>query len=347
MPALSRTRSEQPGDIPGDLMLDYYTQRVTEGGLIITEASSVAIGGKAYYGAPGLYSDAQTAGWKRIVDSVHAKGGKIFAQLWHGGRVAHVDLTEGQTPVGPSAIQFKGLVITSAGISTGSPPRALKIEEIPSIVEAFRSAAERAKAAGFDGVELHGANGYILDQFLLDGTNKRTDGYGGPVQNRARLFLEVVAAAISVWGDGRVGVRISPSSTFNEVSDSDPLVTYGYLVNEFNRFSLAYLHIIEPRIDGSVLVGEHLKPVATEALREIFKGKIIAAGGFQPESADAIVEKGDADLVSFGRHFIANPDLVKRIRNGLPLNQYDRNTFYARAQKGYTDYPFYQQTSDT
>jgi N-ethylmaleimide reductase len=324
-------------------MLEYYTQRATEGGLIITEASAVAIGGKAYYGAPGLYSEPQVAGWREIVESVHSKGGKIIGQLWHGGRVAHVDLTEGQTPVGPSAIPFKGSVLTPAGFVVGSPARELKLEEIPSIIEAFRAAAEHAKAAGFDGVELHGANGYILDQFLLDGVNKRTDSYGGSVKNRARLFLEVTAAVSSVWGSDRVGVRISPSSVFNEVSDSDPLVTYGYLVNELNRFGLAYLHIIEPRIDGSVLVGENLKPVATEALRELFKGKIIAAGGFEPDTAEAIVEKGDADLVSFGRHFIANPDLVKRIRLGLPLNKHDRSTFYAREARGYTDYPFFAQ----
>jgi len=263
MPAMSRTRSEQPGDIPGTLMLEYYAQRATEGGLIISEASSVAIGGRAYYGAPGLYSDVQVRGWRQIIDAVHAKGGKIIGQLWHGGRIAHVELTEGQTPVGPSAIPFKGHVFTQSGFVAGSPPRELKAEEIPYIIEVFRAAATRAKAAGFDGVELHGANGYILDQFLSDGVNKRTDSYGGPMENRARLFLEVLEAILSVWDRDRVGVRISPSSIFNDMSDSDPQATYGYFVNELNRYGLAYLHIIEPRMDGTVLIAENQGPVAT------------------------------------------------------------------------------------
>jgi N-ethylmaleimide reductase len=343
MPALSRVRSEQPGDVPSALMAEYYTQRASQGGLIITEASSVSIGGKAYYGAPGLYSQDQVHAWKRIVDGVHAKGAKIFAQLWHGGRVAHTDLTDGQTPVGPSAIPFKGQVLTRSGFTTGSPARELKLEEIPGIIDAFRSAAGRAKSAGFDGVELHGANGYILDQFLLDGTNKRTDAYGGPVKNRARFLLETIEAVSSVWGSDRVGVRISPSSQFNEMSDSDPLATFGYFADELNRFGLAYLHIIEPRMSGSNVIDENSKPVASEVLRKIFKGKIIAAGGFEPDTAEAIIEKGDADLVSFGRHFIANPDLPRRIRLGVPLNRYDRSTFYAYTARGYTDYPFYKE----
>jgi N-ethylmaleimide reductase len=345
MPPLTRVRSEQPGDIPGALMAEYYTQRASEGGLIITEAASVAIGGRAYYGAPGFYADAQVEGWKRIVDAVHAKGGKIMGQLWHGGRVAHLDLTEGQTPVAPSEVPFNGQALTKTGLATASPARALKLEEIPGIIEAFRAAAKRAKAAGFDGVELHGANGYLLDQFLLDGSNKRTDAYGEPVQNRARLLLEVVEAVSSVWGSDRVGLRISPSSNFNEMSDTNPQATYGYVANELNHFGLAYLHVIEPRVSGSTLVGENLKPVASEALRKIFTGKIIAAGGFEPDTAAAIIEKGDADLVAFGRHFIANPDLPKRLRLGLPLNPYDRSTFYGRAARGYTDYPVYQESA--
>jgi len=345
MPPLSRVRSEQPGDIPGALMAEYYTQRASEGGLIITESASVAIGGRAYYGAPGFYADVQVAGWKRIVDAVHAKGGKVISQLWHGGRVAHLDLTEGQTPVAPSEVPFKGQVLTKSGWVTASPARALKLEEIPGIIEAFRAAANRAKATGFDGVELHGANGYLLDQFLLDGSNKRTDAYGGSVENRARFLLELVEAVSSVWGSDRVGLRISPSSDFNEMSDSDPQATYGYVASELNRFGLAYLHVIEPRISGSTPVGENLKPVASETLRKIFTGKIIAAGGFEPDTAEAIIAKGDADLVSFGRHFIANPDLPKRIRLSLALNPYDRSTFYGREARGYTDYPFYQESA--
>src|ERR1700728_4123853 len=200
MPGVSRVRSVQPGDVPGTLMAEYYAQRASDGGLIIAEASAVAKGARAYYGAPGLYDDTQVKGWKTIVDVVHAKGAKMMAQIWHGGRVGHVDLTEGQAPVAPSVVPFTGNVLTSTGFTTASPSRALKLEEIPAIIETFRAAAIRAKEAGFDGVEVYGGNGYLLDQFLLDGSNKRTDAYGGPVENRARLIFEVLGAVISVWG---------------------------------------------------------------------------------------------------------------------------------------------------
>jgi N-ethylmaleimide reductase len=209
------------------------------------------------------------------------------------------------------------------------------------VVEEYRKAAERAKAAGFDGVELHGANGYLPDEFLQDGSNKRTDAYGGSIPNRARFLLEVVEAMASVWGGDRVGVRIGPGGTWNHMSDSNWEALFDYLAGQLNRFGLAYLHVIEPRIKGNVLIAEGQEPVATEQLRKIFKGKIIAAGGFEPNTAEAIVEKGDADLVAFGRHFLANPDLPKRIRLGLPLNDYDRKTFYTFDFRGYTDYPFY------
>jgi N-ethylmaleimide reductase len=217
------------------------------------------------------------------------------------------------------------------------------IAEIPGVVEEYRKAAERAKAAGFDGVELHAANGYLPDQFLQDGSNKRTDAYGGPVENRSRFLLEVAEALVSVWGGNRVAVRIAPGGTWNSMSDSNPTALFDYVAEQLNRFGLAYLHIIEPRIKGNVLIAEGQAPVAAARLRKIFKGKIIAAGGFEPDSAEAVVEKGDADLVAFGRHFLANPDLPKRIKLGLPLNAYDRPTFYTFDFHGYTDYPFYRE----
>ena len=343
MAPLTRSRSDQPGDIPGDLMLEYYTQRASDGGLIISEATTISISGRGWYGAPGIYSDEQVAGWKRITDAVHAKGGRMFQQLWHTGRASHVENTQGAEPVAPSVVPFESKVSTPSGWQQPSPHRALDVEEIRLIVEDYRKAAERAKAAGFDGVELHGANGYLPDQFLQDGSNKRTDDYGGSTENRCRFLLEVVAAMVSVWGGDRVAVRIGPGGTFNGVSDSDPEALSGYLVDKLNVFGLAYLHIVEPRIKGSTLIAEGQEPIASERLRKIFQGKIMAAGGFEPASAEAVVEKGNADLVAFGRHFVANPDLVERIRLGLPLNPYNRDTFYTFDAKGYTDYPFYAE----
>ena len=351
MAPLTRSRSEQPGDIPGNLMLEYYTQRASEGGLIISEATSISIAGRGWFGAPGMYSDEQVAGWKKITGAVHAKGGRLFSQLWHTGRSSHVDMTNGSMPVAPSVVPSYWLdstpsISTPSGWLKPSPHRALDIAEIPGVVEDYRKAAERAKAAGFDGVELHAANGYLADEFLQDGSNKRTDAYGGSVENRSRFLLEVVEAMASVWGSNRVAVRIGPSGTWNGMSDTNPGALFDYVAQQLNRFGLAYLHIIEPRIKGNVLIVEGQAPVATAQLRKIFKGKIIAAGGFEPDSAEAIVEKGDADLVAFGRHFLANPDLPKRIKLGLPLNAYDRATFYTFDAHGYTDYPFYDQQHD-
>ena len=343
MAPLTRQRSEQPGDVPGPLMVEYYGQRASEGGLIISEATTVAITGRGYLGAPGIYSDEQVAGWKKVVDAVHAKGGRMLLQLWHVGRVAHVDMTGGETPIGPSVVPFEGIAYTKNGWVPVSPHRALQIEEIPGVIEQYRQGARRAEAAGFDGVELHSGNGYLLDQFLQDGSNQRTDAYGGSAENRARLLLEVTAAAVSIWGSDRVGVRMSPGTKFNGMSDSNPDGTFGYAAEQLNRFGLANLHLIEPRIKGNVLIEDGLPPVAAAQMRKIFKSKIIAAGGFEPDTAEAIVEKGDADLVAFGRHFIANPDLPKRIKLRLPLNPYDRKTFYGGDAHGYTDYPFYTE----
>ncbi len=345
MAPLTRSRSLQPGDIPSDLMREYYTQRASDGGFIISEATSISITGRGWLGAPGLYSDEQVEGWKKITAAVHAKGGHMFSQLWHTGRSSHVEVTGGKTPVSASVNPSywkddSHVVSTPSGWVKPSPHRALDIAEIRSIIEDYRKAAERAKAAEFEGVELHAANGYLIDQFLQDGSNHRTDAYGGSIENRSRLLLQVVKALISVWGGDRVAVRIGPSGTWNGMSDSNPQALFDYVADQLNPFGLAYLHIIEPRIKGNVLVAEGQGPIASEQLRKIFKGKIIAAGGFEPDTAEAIVEKDDADLVTFGRYFISNPDLPKRIKLGLALNDYDRDTFYTFDAHGYTDYPF-------
>jgi N-ethylmaleimide reductase len=345
MAPLTRMRSD-PGDIPSDLMVEYYTQRASDGGLIISEATPVSIRGYGYAGAPGIYSDTQIAGWRRVTDAVHAKGGRIFLQLWHVGRQSHVDLQpNGEAPVAPSAIAAEGYAYTKHGEAPFSMPRALELHEIPAIIEEFRSGAARALRAGFDGVEIHGANGYLPDQFLQDGTNKRTDEYGGPIENRARFLLEATRAAISVWGADRVGVRISPSSKYGSMSDSNPQAIFGYVTTELNRLGIAYLHVVEPRINGTEEIAHGQAPVAAQHLRSKFSRTLIAAGGYTPASAEAIVTSGDADLVAFGRHFISNPDLPERLRRGLPLNHYDRSTFYGGDARGYTDYPRAEATA--
>ena len=352
MAPLTRSRSVQPGSIPGDLMLEYYSQRASDGGLIVSEGTSISVAGGGWFGAPGVYSEEQVAGGKRITDIVHRKRGLMFSQLWHTGRAAHVDSMNGATPVSSSVNPeyWQDSTIqesTPHGWRQPSPHRALQIAEIPGIVEDYRKAAERAKAAGFDGVELHAGNGYLPDQFLQDGVNRRTDMHGGSLENRSRFLLQVVEALVSVWVGNRVAVRIAPGGRWNGMSDSDPETLFDYVAKELNRFGLAYLHIIEPRVRGNVVLAEGQYAIAAARLRKIFKGKIIAAGGFEPGTAKEVVENGDADLVSFGRHFLANPDLPKRIRLGLPLNAYDRNTFYTFDAHGYTDYPFYEQRSES
>ena len=348
MAPLTRSRSIQPNSIPGDLMAEYYAQRASDGGYIIGEATNISVTSRGWLGAPGLYSDQQVEGWKKIVNAVHAKGAHMFAQLWHTGRSSHVSLTGGAAPVSasvdPAYWQNSAHVTSTAdGWVQPSPHRALLTSEIAGIVEDYRKAAERAKSAGFEGVELHAANGYLVDQFLQDGSNKRIDEYGGSIENRSRFLLEVVGALTSVWGGDRVAVRIALSGTWNGMSDSNPKALFTYVADQLNKFGLAYLHIIEPRVKGNVVIREGQAPVASQLLRKVFKGKIIANGGFEPDTAEAIVEKGDADAVSFGRHFVSNPDLPRRIQEGLPLTPYDRDTFYTFDARGYTDYPFYEE----
>ena len=347
MAPLTRSRSVQPDSVPGELMKEYYEQRASDGGFIITEAANISLTSRGWLGSPGLYSDQQVDGWKKIVSAVRAKGGHMFAQLWHTGRSSHTAMTGGEMPVSasvdPAYWQHPShLVSIPGGWVQPSPHRALTVPEIAAIVQDYRRAAERAIDADFEGIELHAANGYLVDQFLQDGSNKRTDEYGGAMENRTRFLSEVVTALISVWGADRVAVRISPGGTWNGMSDSNPQALFSYVGECLNKFGLAYLHIIEPRIGGSEVVHANQGAVASEHLRTIFKGKLIAAGGFEPESAEEIVEKGTVDAVAFGRHFVSNPDLSRRIREGLPLSDHDRSTFYTFGAHGYTDYPVYE-----
>ena len=340
---LTRMRAEE-GAIPGSLMTTYYTQRASKGGFLIGEATIAAANGNGYLGAPGLFDDSQIAGWKAVVDGVHAKGATMFLQLYHAGRQSHEDVQpHGSQPVGPSAVLHGGVAYTSTGWVANTPNRELSVDEIHDLVESFRLAAKRGVEAGFDGVELHAANGYLFDQFLQDWSNKRTDQYGGSFENRARVLMEATKAVISVWGSKKVAVRIGPSGSFGDMSDSDPIGLFTYVAEELDKLDLAYLHLIEPRVLGNAEdESKSQEPLASRLIRKHYSGTIIAAGGFDGKSAEAILQEGSADLVAFGRHFIANPDLPYRLRNHLPLNAYDRPSFFGGTEVGYTDYPFYE-----
>jgi N-ethylmaleimide reductase len=339
---LTRMRAEA-GAKPGPLMAEYYAQRASKDGLLISEATIAAPNGNGYLGAPGLYDDSQIAGWRQVTSAVHAKGGRIFLQLYHAGRQSNSQLQPGGAqPVAPSAVLHGGVAYTEAGWIPNTPSRALTVAEITELVESFRTAAVRGKEAGFDGVELHAANGYLFDQFLQDGSNKRTDIYGGSFENRARFLMEATQAVISVWGSDRVAVRLGPSGTWGDMSDSDPEGLFTYVAEQLAELKLAYLHLIEPRVLGNVDdENKDQNPVAAQLIRKHYKGTLIAAGGFKGHSAEAILQAGDADLVAFGRDFIANPDLPERLRLQLPLNPYDRPSFFGGTDVGYTDYPVY------
>jgi N-ethylmaleimide reductase len=348
MAPMTRQRSHWPSNVPSDLQVEYYTQRSSEGGLIIAEGTAVSHRGHGGKGSPGLWTADQVSGWQRVTDAVHAKGSFMFAQLWHAGRLSHVS-TSGETPVAPSVdpefwinpASPANLVSTPDGLVPPSPHRALEVAEIPGVVDEYRIAAHNAKTAGFDGVELHSAYGYLLDEFLQDISNHRTDGYGGSIENRVRLLTEVVEATISVWGADRVAVRIAPSNTFHAMGDSNPHALFNHVAARLNEYGLAYLHVIEPRVRGFELIGEGQGPIAAQELRKLFDGPIIATGGFEPATAEGAIVRGDADLIGFARWFISNPDLPQRIALGVPLNDYDRNTFYTFDAHGYTDYPVY------
>lgn len=345
MPALSRLRAHWPSAVPSDLMLEHYSQRASDGGLIITESAAIAPEARAYHTAPGIWNEEQVTAWKRITDAVHAKGGVMFVQLGHAGR-ATSDALSGIQPVSASVdptftLNPNVVVTTPEGLVPPSPHRALEASEIAQIVDQYRVAARNAVLAGFDGIEIFSAQGHLVEQFLQNGSNKRTDRYGGSFENRARFLLEIVEAVADVVGRDRLGVRISPSSTFNGMSDSDPQALFGFVAERLNQFGVTYLHIIEPRISGADTVAEGQDAIAAKDLGRVFHGTIIAAGGFTPESAEEAVADGVASLIAFGRHFTSNPDLPFRIERGLPLTPYDRNTFYSPGAEGYVDFRAY------
>jgi N-ethylmaleimide reductase len=342
MAPLTRLRSHQPGDVPHALNTEYYGQRASDGGLIITEATDISADARGYPGAPGIYSPEQAAGWRAVVEAVHAKGGRIVLQLWHTGRISHSSLRDGHIPAAPSAIAAPGMHVDAGGnFVPFETPRALTIEEIQCIVDDFRQAALNASKAGFDGIELHGANGYLIDQFLRDGTNRRTDQYGGPIANRAAFLLQVVEAVAQVWKPSRIGARLSPWGSFNGMADSDNRALFSHVIAELSRRKLAYLHLIEPRTDWNRddQVIDPSIPDAAASFRRLFDGPLIAASGFTQATAEQALADGRADAVAFGRLFIANPDLPERFRLGAALNPYDRATFYGGDARGYTDYP--------
>lgn len=332
MAPMTRNRAGD-GNVPTAAMALYYAQRASAG-LIVTEGSQVSPRGVGYPDTPGIHTDAQVEGWRRVTDAVHERGGRVFLQLWHVGRVSHPSVqADGGQPVAPSALAAEGALYTPAGPLPYPVPRALETEEIAGVVEEFARGAANALRAGFDGVELHGANGYLIDQFLRDGSNRRTDRYGGPVENRARFLLQVAAAAADVWGGDRVGVRFSPVSPYNGMSDSDPAATFGYAAEALNRFRPAYLHVTEP-------LGTPEDARVAPVVRRAFRGPLILNGGYDRAAADAAIAAGEADLVAFGTAFLANPDLPERFAEGAALNVPDRATFYGGDARGYTDYPF-------
>jgi N-ethylmaleimide reductase len=324
------------GNVPNPLAATYYAQRASAG-LLISEGTQVSPQGVGYIRTPGIHSAAQVAGWKTITDAVHTAGGRIFAQLWHVGRVSHPDFHDGALPVAPSAIHVDGEAFTTAGRQPLPTPRALTLDEIPAVVEQFRVAAINARAAGFDGVELHGANGYLLDQFLRDSSNQRVDRYGGTRENRARFPLEVVDAVIGVWGAGRVGYKIAPYFSMFGMSDSNPIETFSYLAEELSRRGVLYLHVAEPR--GGAQGAQADAPRITPILRRRFAGTLVVNGGYDRDAGESAVAAGQADLVAYGVLFLANPDLPERFRRNAPLNPPNAATFYTGEEQGYVDYP--------
>ncbi len=333
MAPLTRNRAAMPGNVPQAMNVTYYAQRASAG-LIITEAAQVSPEGVGYPATPGIHSDEQVQGWRAVNDAVHAAGGHIFIQLWYCGRISHPDLLPNhQQPVSASAIKPEGEAATYTGPKPFVEPRALRTDELPGIVDQYRQAAKRARDAGFDGVEIHAANGYLLDQFLRDGSNRRDDNYGGVLENRARLLLEVLSAVLESWDPTRVGVRISPENPFNDMQDSDPQATFEFVANTLSGRGLGYLHVVE----GDMVSGSRC--LDYRRIRDNFDGYYMANSGYDKARAQAAIGRGDADMVSFGKLLLANPDLVQRFKVDAELNTPDPDTFYGGDERGYTDYP--------
>jgi N-ethylmaleimide reductase len=322
--------------IPKNIHRAYYAQRASAG-LIVTEATQVTPEGVGYPGTPGIHSAEQVEGWKKVTEAVHGAGGRIFLQLWHVGRASHSSwLPDGMKPVSSSAAAIRGKLFTPGGMKLYDEPRALELSEIPRIIDFYRRGAQNARAAGFDGVEIHGANGYLPDQFLRDGVNKRADAYGGPAENRARFLLETAQAAVDVWGKDRVGMRLSPSGTFNGMGDSDPEKTFSYAIRALDKLGVAYIHLVEGN-DADVKHGGQIVP--TPLFRPLFSRTLIVCGDYNFDRAEAVLQSGGADLVAFARPFLANPDLPRRYAEKAALNIPDAKTFYTPGEAGYTDYP--------
>lgn len=341
MAPLTRCRAG-PGDVPGPLSALYYSQRASAG-LIVTEATQISPLGKGYPATPGIYSKDQVEGWKPTVQAVHDKGGKMFLQLWHVGRISHSSFhPEDGLPIAPSAVAPRtGKTATASfAYEDFEVPRAASEEDIKKIVQQYKVGAQNSLEAGFDGVEIHGANGYLIDQFLQDSSNKRTDTYGGSVENRARFLFEVLEAVLSVVPANRVGIRLSPYSSFNDMSDSDYVGLFTHVIKRLDTYSLAYLHLVEPRASGGDEDEVKGMPSTSKLFRPLFRGVLVSAGGYTGELAEKAIADGDADAVCFGRQFIANPDLPQRLQQGAALNPYNRKTFYGGDAAGYTDYPF-------
>lgn len=342
MAPLTRMRASVPGNVPHALNAIYYGQRASAGGLLIAEASQVMPSGQGMPATPGIHTDAQVAGWRGVTEAIHATGGVVFLQLWHVGRISHSSHhAGGARPVAPSAIAIAGMAMTAEfNFVPCETPRALELAEIPGIVAAYAQAARLAMQAGFDGVEVHAANGYLLEQFLQSRSNRRTDAYGGSITNRARLTLDVTEAVAQVWGPDRVGIRLSPYGIANDSGEDEPLPLYTALIGALDAMGLAYLHLIEPRASGTgkADVDHQGVPSAARLFRPAWRGVLIAAGNFRGDSAAHAITQGDADAIAFGRYFISNPDLPERLRSGAPLTPYNRATFYGGGTAGYTDY---------
>ena len=335
MAPLTRNRAVPPGMVPSPLAVEYYGQRASAG-LLVTEATQVSQQGQGYQDTPGIYSKNQVEGWRKVTDRVHERGGRIFVQLWHVGRISHTSLQpDGGKPVAPSAVRAKGKTFVGGQFVDVSEPRALELSEIPGIIDDFKRGTANALAAGFDGVEIHGANGYLLDQFAKDGTNKRTDAYGGSIENRAKLMLEVSKAVVAEAGADRTGIRISPVTPANDISDSNPQPLFDHIVDGLDALKLVYVHVIEGATGGP----RDIAPFDYADLRKRFRRAYIANNGYDFELAAKQLAANAADLIAFGKPFISNPDLVERLKKGAPLNEWDKATFYGGSAKGYTDYP--------
>lgn len=339
MAPLTRNRADLQDDAPMEIHCEYYSQRATAG-LIISEGAQISAEAKGYFRAPGIYSAAQVKAWKRVTDAVNGAGGRMFAQLWHVGRISHVSLQpDGQQPVAPSAIAADAKTFTAGGFAQCSTPRALRTDEMPRLVEDYVRSAQAAKDAGFDGVELHAANGYLLDQFFREASNKRDDDYGGSVENRTRILGEVLDGLMSVWAPGEIGVRFSPFSHAGGAEPGDPMETYLAAIGHAERAGLGYIHLVEGETGGK----RSMSADDLARLRHAYSGTYMANNGYDRQMAIDAIDNGTADLVCFGRPFVANPDLVARLQSDCPLNEIDQDTLYGGGAEGYTDYPFLRQ----